>query len=296
VKYPRILAAIRSAKWAVRPETLHAIRDVLSARLQGRLADPAYGLKLKAYRQDLEDDDSVEESPAYEFCAPGIAVVKLHGIIGKNLSGLEMMCGGCDIACVEENLTAALADSATATVILDIDSPGGTVTGVADFAAKIADLEADSGKTVVAYASGQCCSAAYWIACGCTALCASTSSDVGSIGVYIALVDESENWTEDGYKLVLVKAGDYKAAGISGSQITPEQIALWQADVDFIYAQFTGAVRAARPGIADETMQGQTFYGPRALAAGLVDEITDLETLAQDLAGVPLSASVATQS
>jgi ClpP class serine protease len=90
----------------------------------------------------------------------------------------------------------------------------------------------------------------------------------------------------EGYKLVLIKAGKYKGAGISGSKITPEQIALWQSEVDFIYGQFTDAVRAARPGIADETMQGQTFYGPRALAALLVDGLA--ADLAQAAATIDL--------
>lgn len=285
MKYPRILAAIRAAKWAVTPATLHAIRDVLSARLAGRLPDSPLGRRVG----EMDDDCAcgVEpEAEAYELIAPGVAVVKLHGIIGKNLSAMETMCGGCDLAVVEENLVEALADPAVSAVILDIDSPGGTVGGVADFADRIAELEAESGKSIVAYASGQCCSAAYWIACGCTGIVASSSSDVGSIGVYIALIDESANWQEEGYKLVLVKAGEYKAAGIAGSTITPEQIALWQQEVDFIYGQFTDAVRTARPGIADATMQGQTFYGPLALRAGLVDEISDIETLAMEMAGV----------
>lgn len=291
MKYPRILAAIRSAKWAVRPETLHAIRDVLTARLQGKLA-----VVPRAHddNPDLEgsDDDSPRRAPppAFDFIAPGVARVCMHGIIGKNLSGLEMMCGGCDIACVEENLTAALADSATTTVILDIDSPGGTVTGVADFADRIAELEEESGKSIVAYASGQCCSAAYWIACGCTGIAAGSSADIGSIGVYIALVDESKNWEKEGYKLVLIKDGDYKAAGISGSEITEEQIKVWRDDVLFISRQFKDAVRATRDGVTDETMQGQTFYGPRALEVGLVDEITTLEDFAQQQATLSTAA------
>ncbi len=279
MKYPRILAAIRSAKWAVTPATLHAIRDVLSARLTGR-----DGLD-RVFRAD-GDFASGEDSPPprpYEMAAVGVAVVQLHGIIGKNLSSMETMCGGCDLLAVEGNLAQALADPGVATVLLDIDSPGGTVTGVADFASAIGALSAQSGKPVFAYASGQCCSAAYWIACGCSAIACGSSADIGSIGVYMAVVDESENWKQEGYKLVLVKAGEHKAAGISGSSITPEQVALWQADVDFIYAQFTTAVRAARPGIATATMQGQTFYGPRALEAGLVDKVISLEAMIEEL-------------
>lgn len=277
MKYPRILAAIRSARWAVTPATLQAISDTLSARLTGKFAG------------EMDDGGNASSEPCvpYEIEAPGVASVKLHGIIGKNLSSMEMECGGCDLECVEDCLECALVDPAVAVVILDIDSPGGTVGGVGEFADKIGQLSAAAGKPVVAYASGQCCSAAYWIACGCAMICASPSSDVGSIGVYMAMVDESENWAKEGYRLVLIKAGDHKADGIAGSKITPEQVAAWQADVDFIYAQFTGAVKAARPSVVDAVMQGQSFYGERAFAAGLVDKILpDCEAMAAEVAPV----------
>lgn len=285
--YPRILAAIRSAKWAVTPATLQAIRDTLSARLTDRLARrPRAG--------DMDYAASKSEGVPYEMVAPGVAAVELHGIIGKNLSAMEMECGGCDLACVEENLTSALADPMVAAVVLDIDSPGGTVSGVAEFARKIGLLSTAAGKHVIAYASGQCCSAAYWIACGCAQILCSPSSDVGSIGVYIALMDSSENWAQEGYKLVLIKAGEYKAAGIEGSTITPAQIALWQSEVDYIYGFFMGAVQSARPGVAVETMQGQTFFGQRAVDALLVDGLADdVETAAATLGIVlpPLTPS-----
>lgn len=283
MKYPRLLAAIRSAKWAVMPATLQAIRDALSERAAAGIPS-----RIKPRGDDGwigDENDSPEETPPYDIVGPGIAAVNMHGIIGRNLSGFEMSCGGCDLCRVEENLTRALAAPEVLAVILDIDSPGGTVTGVAEFAEKIAKLSSESGKLVFAYTAGQMCSAAYWIACGCFGIACAPSADVGSIGVYMALIDESANWQEEGYKLVLIKAGKYKAAGISGSQISDDQIALWKSEVDEIYSAFTGAVRAARGTVADETMQGQTFMGKKALAANLADLIApDLEAMAELLA------------
>lgn len=277
MKYPRILAAIRSAKWAVTPSTLQAIRDTLSARLTGKLVA----------MDDYEDDDEKTQAP-FDMVAAGVAAVQLRGIIGKNLSSMETMCGGCDLARVEQNLIAALADVQVQTVILAIDSPGGTVNGVAEFAQKVEQLSAASGKRVWAYIENCGCSAAYWVACGCYGIACSPSADVGSIGVYMALVDESENWAKEGYSLVLIKSGEFKAAGIAGSKITEAQIAQWQSEVDYIYAQFVGTVKAARSNVADESLQGQTFYGPRALAAGLVDGIvSDLGEMAAGVASVP---------
>lgn len=283
MRYPRILEAIRSAKWAVTPGTLHAIRDTLSARLTGRIAEyPGNG--------GGDDEDGAGECPPFEMVAAGVAEVQMRGIIGRNLSALEMACGGCDLAVVESNLMAALAAPGVGAVVLNIDSPGGVVGGVAEFAARIGELSAESGKPIWAYASGQCCSAAYWIACGCAGISAAPSADVGSIGVYMALIDESANWAKEGYELVLIKAGEFKAAGIAGSKITDEQRALWQADVDDIYGQFSAAVRDGRGGrVANSAMQGQVFFGQRAIAAGLIDRIDNsAEHAAQNMA--PLGA------
>lgn len=287
MKYPRILAAIRSAKWAIAPASLQAIRDTLAAHVSGRMA-----LKVRA-DEDMEDCEMSEEGSddGVKMLVPGVACVRLFGIIGKHLSSMESECGGCDIARVEENLKAALANPMVATVILHIDSPGGAVPGVPDFAAKIKQMQAESGKSVWAFIDGQGCSAAYWIASACAGIACTTSSDVGSIGVYMALIDESQNWAEEGYKLVLIKAGEYKGAGMTGSVITPEQIALWQDDVNTIYAQFTGAVTAARPQVTSDTMQGQTFYGERALSVGLVDQICpDMDAMVAAVAPVYTSA------
>lgn len=277
MKYPRILSALRSAKWAVTPATLQAISDTLSARLAGKISG-----------SDVFQEAPVDDcEPPYEMAGPGVAVVELCGIIGKNLSSLEMACGGCDLGTVEENLAMALADPSVQSVILSVDSPGGTVNGVAEFAAKIGTLETESGKPVYAWIENQGCSAAYWIASGCSGIACSPSSDVGSIGVYMALVDESANWQKEGYKLVLIKAGEFKAAGIAGSEITDAQRALWQADIDAIYGQFAGDVQRNRPGVSSATMQGQTFLGQAAVTAGLVDKVlSDLEAMVAEVAPV----------
>ena len=76
MKYPRILAAIRSARWAVTPATLQAISDTLSARLTGRMAG-------EMDDGDMDIDADEQTVPRYEMVGPGVASVKMHGIIGK---------------------------------------------------------------------------------------------------------------------------------------------------------------------------------------------------------------------
>lgn len=262
---PRILAAIRSSVWAVQPATLQAIRDTLSDRMKGK----------KGARAGMFDLlDGVNDSPVipgYTMVRPGVACVKAEGILGKRLHPIEMACGGADVDTISANLTAAVADPAVKRVVMHFDSPGGVVTGVPELAATIERLS--SQKMIAGFCDTLCCSGAQWLAAACDPVLSTPTANWGSIGVYMALVDESENWAEDGYKLQLIKAGDFKAAGIAGSKITADQVAMWQGQIDAIYSMFTADMRACRPGISDATMQGQVFMGQAALDANLVDAI-----------------------
>lgn len=283
MNYPRILAALRSARWAVQPSTLQAIYDSLGAHLRGQLPNHLPGLPNIVDFKVSRTSPEVLESIATAAPAPGqprpspVAVISVHGIIGKHLSSLETMCGGCDLDEVEEDLRAAMADPNTKAILLDINSPGGTVTGVPELAAKIAEW--NQQKRIYAFCDSLCASAAYWLASSCEAIAITLTADVGSIGVYMALVDDSEWWQKEGYKLVLVKAGEHKADGISGQPVSDSAIARWQGEVDAIYQMFTSAVTTGRAGVPNDVMQGQTLMGQAAVAALLADEIVpDLPT------------------
>lgn len=277
MRYPHLLAAIRSAKWAVQPATLHAIRDVLSSRLVlDRTELPALGaLPRRAEAPGMPGQP-----------APRISLVPVFGIIGKRLDEFETACGGCDLDHVEAALARAVNDPRSDAVILHFDSPGGVVTGVPELAAKIRAWSEE--KPIYAFTDKLMASAAYWLAAACTGVFCTPTADVGSIGVYMALIDESEAWAKEGYKLVLVKSGARKAEGMAGAKVSEETIAAWQREVDGIYAMFTADVLAGRPDVPPSAMQGQTFMGAAALEAKLVDQLySDLPTMAADIVGAP---------
>lgn len=266
MKYPRILAALRGARWAVTPCTLEAIYSSLGSHLRG----------------DLRADDLIPDPPgpassgaqAPEDPAPGVAVLEIYGIIGKNLSLFEAICGGVDVNSVQMALEQAVADPSIRAIVLDFDSPGGVVTGVPELAKMIA--AADDVKPVYAFTGGQCCSAAYWLASQARAVFSTISADVGSIGVYVALCDDSEWWKNEGYKLELMKAGQFKYAGGPGQPLAADARELIQAGVDEVYRMFTADVQAGRGRPIDPSvMQGQTFMGAAGVTAGLTDELVD---------------------
>jgi protease-4 len=269
MRYAHLLASLRSTPWAALPATIQTVSDLLSARVRG-LRPPRADDGLPWEGDDAEPADT-PPPPLYQIAAPGVALVEARGIIGKHLSGMAMLCGGCDVERVGAALEAAAEDAGVRSIVLHLDTPGGTVPGVPELASRIRHIT--TRVPVYGFVDDLCASAGYWIASACSGIFATPTASLGSIGVYMALVDESQAWAEQGWKLVLVKAGTFKAAGTPGSEITDEQVAQWQQGVDALYAMFAADVRRGRPAVADESMQGQCFLGAAAQAVGLVDQI-----------------------
>jgi ClpP class serine protease len=154
--------------------------------------------------------------------------------------------------------------------IIYFDSPGGMVQGIAGVAARI--LKCD--KPIYAYTSGQMCSAAYWLGSACDAVFATSDADVGSIGAYCYLLDQSKRYADAGVKPVLVTSGKYKGMGAPGLSFTKDQLALLQERIDDISEKFYVHVEEMRNGaVSREDMQGQTYAGDKALAKGMIDGV-----------------------
>jgi signal peptide peptidase SppA len=210
------------------------------------------------------------EKPTLEKFPP-FAIIPVKGVIGKNLSELESMCGCCDIHDVEEMLEECERDTSIKTIILDIDSPGGTSVGVPELANRIKNCT----KEVISFTGNECCSAAYWLGSQASKFYATPSASVGSIGVYIAFPDCSEAFKMEGVKMDVIKSGAYKGAGIPGTSLDEGQRKMLQMEVEDIHADFKEAVKSVRSFVEDSSMEGQMFSGKRGAEAGLVTSLTN---------------------
>lgn len=201
-----------------------------------------------------------------------VAVVRVHGVIDKKISAMDLDCyGGCDLADVDDALSMAENDPDVDTVVLDMHSPGGSVTGTPETAARIASMR--KSMEIHSYCSTLCCSAAMWIASQADHVAVARSAIMGSIGVYIALLDETKALEMEGLKVELIKAGRLKAMGASFKELTDEERELLQASVDRTWVEFKKGVTAVRK-VDEETMQGQWFDGAEAKKRGLADQVT----------------------
>ena len=205
------------------------------------------------------------------YIVDGVGTVPIVGVIGKGLSPLEKMMGAVDVNDISAALDAFASDPAVEKVALQISSPGGTVTGVEELANKVRNLE----KPTLAYTDSEMASAAYWIGSAADRVVASPSSTVGSIGVYMAIPDYSEAAKMQGIKMVVIKSGKFKGAGIEGTSLDEDQMSNLQEGVDTIHAEFKEAVNIKRKMVKAEAMEGQVFSGKQAAAQGLVTGLAD---------------------
>jgi signal peptide peptidase SppA len=259
MSYPRIIEKVYREPWLVKPSVHHSIQSTLLAALNG-----------ERIHADYEDDNETDEQPYYN--EGGVSIVPISGIIGKHLSLMETSCGGVDVDTVSLALDAAVLDESTSRILLYFDTGGGTVTGVPELAERIS--QASEVKEVISYTDSLCASAGYWLASQANAFYCSTSAEVGSIGVYMALLDESEKLAKEGVKVEAFSAGKYKLAGSSFKPLTDEERDMFQQDVDYWYDLFTSSVLNKRE-LKAETMQGQCFVGEKAVEHNLVDGIVD---------------------
>lgn len=211
--------------------------------------------------------------------ADRVAVIPVTGVIEHRPSVFSLFGMGTSTQLVGEALDEAIADEAVRAVILDYNTPGGTVDGVPELATKI--FNARGTKPIVAIANTMMASAGLWIGTAADTVYATPSGDVGSLGVWSLHMDISGALEQEGTVATLVSAGEYKVEGNMFEPLGDDARAEMQRRVDEVYDMFLVAVAAARgvtKTVAAKTFgQGRTMSARDAKTAGLVDRIGTLE-------------------
>jgi protease-4 len=226
---------------------------------------------------DLEDMMEMLFGPKPMMIKSGdLAIIPVKGVIGSGLTELEKMMGATDVEDIQEMLEEAERDPGVKTIILDFDTPGGTVTGVPEMAARIRACK----KRTIGWTCKQSCSAGMWLMSQCDEVFVSPSCVLGSVGVYIPIYDMKAAYAEEGITVDLIKAGWAKGAGYTGTSMTPEQRKLFQDDVDEMHKWFIMDIKAVRTYADEADMQGQCWSGKKGaeknLVSGLMNTLDDL--------------------
>ena len=223
-------------------------------------------------------DEEVSEGDDAIDVHEGIAVVPIQGTMMRGVSPIiAKFFGMTDTALIKDKIQMLGEADEVKGIMLDIDSPGGAVTGVEEAAQAV--YEVSKKKPVYASVEGLMASAAYWVGSQANAVIASSSSKVGSIGVYLPIIDSSESYKSQGIHVELIKNKEatYKGAGFDGTSLTDDQKEYMQEMVQDIFTDFQQGVLRQRPQIKSDTMRGQVYMGKRAVGRGLADAVGSYE-------------------
>lgn len=283
VKLPAVRRAIQSSVWAIMPDKLDAILEVIEA----------HAARGGFTAEEIEARVGDRTKPVGRITG-GIQVLPLYGVISPRMDMLSEMSGGTSCEAFGKAFDAAMANPEIGAVLIDCDSPGGNVIGVPELAAKIAAARGQ-GKPIVAVANGLMASAAYWICSAADEIVASPSSWVGSIGCYMAHEDSSAMQEKVGLKYQVISAGKYKAEGAAGQPLDDEALAFLQSQVDAMMDEFVNAVAKGRDVKASVVRssygEGRVLLAKQAKASGMVDRINTLDETIARMAGRKGSAT-----
>lgn len=274
-RYPKIVAFVRETPWAIIPAKLHEIQQMIELHVRGEtLSEEQIQERIGAgpARRDATQTGSV-------------AVIPIYGVITPKADLMTNMSGGTSIDRLQQALRAAVADPNISAVVLDVNSPGGSVSMLTEMASEI--RAARRVKPVVAVANTIAGSAAYQLASQASEVVVSPSGSVGSIGTIAMHDDVSAAMEMEGVKTTVVTSSKFKGELSPFQPLSEDAKAELQRVVDAHGRQFEQDVARGRGVPVDRVRsdfgQGRMLMAKDALAVGMVDRVDTLDNVIRDL-------------
>ena len=286
-RYAQVIRAVCERPWAILPETLETMIEVLNLRN----ADQRFNQEELIARIGVRSNDDAR--PAGGTPPRGVAHLQLFGVLSQRMNMFTAISGGTSTEVFLNEFHQALADASVRAILIEIDSPGGEVYGVTELADAI--HEAHDVKPVYAIANAMAASGAYWIGSAASHFALTPSGEVGSIGAYVVHRDYSRRNAGLGMAVTYVSAGPKKVLTNPDEPLSESGRSTIQDRVDVCYNAFLEAVARGRDvdveTVSSEFGQGALVDAATALEVGMVDAIMPLheymEQISDDLNGAP---------
>jgi signal peptide peptidase SppA len=266
----QLLGMVQNTSWAMHLPKLDEISLFFEKRINGVNID---------FAKTADMQDGITADKTYQV-QDSIAIIPIFGSLLKRANLMTSISGGTSMQILEREIAKALSDDDVEGILLNVDSPGGTVDGTKQLADFIYNNRGT--KPIVAFTDGMMCSAAYWIASAADCRIAYDTSLVGSIGVATVHYDRSGADEKDGVKRTIITAGKFKQITNDANPLSDEARKLIQTELDDIYAMFLSDVSrnigVDKAMVLEDMAEGRVFLGKKAMDAGLVDAIGDFNT------------------
>lgn len=274
-----ITAFALSHPWALTPDALEIVAEVLARKIAGQ--------RLSAEEIDARLQDKTK-LPQPNAGGGAVSVIPIHGVIVPRGNMMTDVSGATSLDSLSAQLDSAINDPKVSKILLDIDSPGGSVAGVTEFSRQV--MRARTKKPIIAHARYTAASAALWIGAAATKFVASPSARIGSLGVFAIHNDLSKALETLGVKRTFISSDPRKVQGNEATPLSDAARAEIQKVVDTSAARFRQDVAHGRSLTVDTVRstfgEGAMFNADEALAIGMVDQIATFEdTVSSLLAG-----------
>lgn len=302
--FPHLRAAVVGHPWAIMPDRLEAIAEVLERRFSGvRLSqDEIDAIKGERHVNGTLNLFAVGANgiptPIEARGGGGgqradggvIAVINVMGILAQHAHQVDNISGpgGTSVERLTNSFRMAMNDPNVIGIIFNHDSPGGNVHGIQGLADEI--FASRGRKPIVSQVNSTMASASYWIGAASDEVVMSPGSQAGSIGVYAMHKDVSGAAEREGVKMTFISAGKYKVEGHPFAPLEDEAAAAMQSAVNEYYGDFTSSVAKFRGVKASDVREGfgegRMLKDKNAVAAGLADRVATMDdTLRRMAAG-----------
>jgi len=238
----------------------------------------SYQFNLGYYSEDYADEDYLDDESDDSPC--NVKGIELRGDLVTYIPAGSMLEDGRQLydetasdyilAKIEE----AESDEAIRAIILEIDSYGGSAVA----AEEVANALKRAKKPTVVFVRSAATSAAYWAASGADIIFASALSDIGSLGVTMSYLDNTQKNNKEGLTYNSLSTGKFKDYGDPNKPLTDEEKRLIMRDLEIMHNLFIQAVSENRNLAIDKVRllaDGSSMPGEMALENGLIDKIGD---------------------
>jgi signal peptide peptidase SppA len=270
-----VLANMASRPWLMEPNWFRVALNIVSrdspnAGLNGEFAQ-------KIEKRALSLGDGKSKDLKFVEKRGNIGILNIRGPIVRYAGMMELSADIRSLETYAQEFKALEEDPSVETIVLNIDSPGGEASGIAEFATYIRN----SPKKVVAFVDELAASAGYWIASAASEIYATSTAFVGSIGVVFTVVDDKEKLKKEGIqKIEIVSVQSPKKRPDITSEEGKAQIQVWAND---LADKFIKAVARYR-GVSEDFVlnnfgQGDLLIAEKAKDVGMINGISTFEGL-----------------
>jgi signal peptide peptidase SppA len=272
----RVMSAVMEYPWAISDDGMALIERILDRAITGTDVD------IEAVATQI--GRPLDNTGGRVEMRGSVAVFDIQGPLFRRSDLFTNISSSTTVENLAVDLQRAADNSLITHILLNIDSPGGQVNGIQEFADQVREVAAI--KPVVAYVDGIGASGAYWIASAANSIVLNDTSLVGSIGVVASIRDNRAAQEKQGvrqYEIVSTQS-PFKRPDVA----TEQGRAQIQEMVDALASVFIDRVASFRGVTAEDVMsrfgQGKMLPAKAALDAGMADEISRFEPLVARLA------------